>query len=155
MSAVKALFIGTGVLVAFLMLYTFGVALTAYRQATPYVEREYPTMLIDQQEVCETPCTRPASTHTFSAPEGANRISMQVHVAMDAMGGGVRVRILDPQGDVRFERTFTASTEDRTFDESATWSYAGGTWTYELAPVGFQGRVETEVWSLGLPPGSL
>lgn len=155
MSALKSFFIGLGIVVAFALVFTFGVALTAYEEATPYIEREYPTVVFEHSETCSTPCTSPLDVRAFSPPDGANRLQASFTVAMGGAGGRVQLKVTDPEGGVRYERAFDAGAGAQTYTDTVAWDAMEGSWSLQTTQVAFSGTVSAEIVSFGIPPGTL
>lgn len=155
MGGLQSFFIGLGITIAFLLVFGFAVTLTAYEEATPYIEREYPTSLVSQTETCERACTRVLSSQTFQLPDGANRIEAGFTVVLNAGGGNLKLTITNPAGDACYDRSFTASAASQTLTDSVRCSAMDGVWKYEATQVAFSGVVTTEIVGYGLEPGTL
>lgn len=155
MGGLQSFFVGLGIAVAFLLVFGFVVALTAYEESTPYIEREYPTSLYSRTETCSTACTRMLATHSFQLPDGANRVVADFTVVVNAGGGHVKLTLTNPAGDACYDRTFTANAQSQTEEDSIMCAAMDGIWKFEATQVAFSGVLTTDIVSIGIPPGSL
>lgn len=155
MGAVAKLFAGLGIAVAFLLVFGFVVALTAYEEAKPYVEREYPSQLFSERDRCDAPCARPSLADTFRVEPWMNRVHLSVDVSFHDGAGAVQLTVRDPSGDVRYERLFAADAARTQQTDYAVWTAEAGDWTIARTLAGAGTSLHLDVWGQGLPTGTL
>lgn len=154
MGWVGKLFIGVGVALAFLLVFGAVVAFTAYDQSKPYIEREYPTQLFRDERTC-SPCNDVTVVQSFQVESGMREVQGDFSFALEAAGGTARLTIVDPSGDIRYERTFTAGASGQTQTDSPAWSAETGEWKLTRTYAGLRGVAALYVTGVGLAPGTL
>lgn len=156
MGGLTRFFAGVGIFLAGAIVLAGLALLAAYSEAKPYIEREYPTQLYERHDDCDMPCMAPASADGFHVADHMNEVHFVVYAALDDASGPARITVIDPSGDVRYERLFTAESElGAATQDSAVWSGEPGEWRISRSYVGTMGSVSLESWGMGLPAGTL
>jgi hypothetical protein len=154
MGALRSVFIGLGVTVLGLVFLTLLVGTTTYVAATPYVEREYPTVVLDEATVCSPACASPYDVTSFAVPAGANRVEASFTVTTSTPTGPLRVAVYDEDGRQVYNHVFAPPSAGVQV-EQVSWAASEGTWTLVQNVGGFRGVVDIEIVTRGLPPGTL
>ena len=150
----------TAIVLAGLLVVALGVGAWAYYEIKPYI----PTIVESQEPVysysegCATACSGAYPPDTFSVREGAETVRFDLRVRYDhdwetderVGAGNVTVRIADPSGALRFERTLSVDNETR-FHHEASWASMPGNWTASYEFDGFVGHIELETYAYGFP----
>lgn len=157
MGGVARVFAGIGIGLLLLITTAYSIGLSAYEEAKPILEREYPTHLYERRDDCDPTCASAAATDTFSVLAGMNRVNFVVYAVLDTTSGPARITVIDPTGDVRYDRVLTGVEPKAlaAFQETVTWSAEEGDWTIARSYAGTVGSLVLEVWGEGVPPGTL
>lgn len=150
----------TAIALAVLLVVALGVGAWAYYEIKPYI----PTIIESQEPVysyyesCTTTCSGLYPADTFHVREGAETVRFDLRVRYDndwetdehRGAGNVTVKLLDPAGVARYERTLAVTNETWVHHE-ASWGAMPGNWsaTYEFDA--FVGTIEVETYAYGFP----
>lgn len=152
-------FAGFGIAAAFALVFGYVAVVTAYEQVKPAIEREYPTQLYEREDECRTPCGSVQASDGFAVAAGINEVHFVVYAVLDDTSGPARVTVVDPSGDIRYDRTFTPqpmpARATKATQDAVTWSGEQGDWTLARTYAGTAGVLQFEVWGEGLPAGTL
>jgi len=148
MGALRTILLTLGIAVLGTILLTVFLGATLVVTAAPFIAAEYPTPLVEEEQVCSVPCFSAASSRGFTIPDHANRVEAYLSVTTRAGSGPVRVAIYDDDGRARFDHVFGLS--DGVQQESASWSGARGSWTMTTSMGGFAGTFDVDILARGI-----
>ncbi|HVM45418.1 MAG TPA: hypothetical protein VM582_05730, partial [Candidatus Thermoplasmatota archaeon] len=148
---------------AALLVVALGVGAWAYYEVKPYI----PAMIESAEPVYQyfercgqTPCTGSPPADVFYVRPEATTVRLDLHVYSwhgdrgdwdrHVGNGSVRVQVVDPLGDVRFDREFNLSDEARMRHE-LSWAAEPGNWSISYAFADFVGAVDVQTYAIALP----
>lgn len=110
-----------------------------------------PLSIYQRRDDCDLPCFASAASDRFTVAGGADEIQFVVFTNFDDASGPARVSVIDPSGDLRYERTFTNEAPQDAApvaQDSATWHAEIGEWTLTRSYVGVSGSLTFDAWSI-------
>ena len=142
--------------VGFLLVLGTGLGIWAFYEVKPIVEANVPYPVYDRSEHCDaTGCTGGPTSQTFHIYPEAREVRMDLAVDhKDATSGTVTLRIEDPDGKVKYDRTFTAGTT-RHAHEDTQWAPVRGDWKVTVTLTAFKGTLDINIFAIGLPEGAV
>lgn len=154
MGGVGRFFGGVALALAFLLVFGYVVGVTALDAARPIIEREYPTTLYERTDACDPACGSVAAMDGFHVVDGMNEVHFVVYALLEAHSGPARVSVVDPSGDLRYDRVFTGAQALREVQDEAIWSAEIGEWRLARSYALTAGTLDYEAWGEGVPAGS-
>lgn len=143
--------------VAFLLVLGSVVAYVAYQETKPYIEREYRQGIYQGELDCPNTsrCTSAPIEDSFGAPVDAHSLEARLLVDVLAAGGSLRVVVVNPDGELVLDRTFTGGTQAERHEVNLKWAADAGNWKVSVTPTGFGGKYDLSVLSVGIQTDSL
>lgn len=165
----------TAVALAILLVISLGVGAWAYYEVKPYIPAiiDSSDPVYEYRETCSaTPCNGLLPADTFYVRPEAQTVEFDLDVYrvrlsesqmenMSATNGTVRVVVLDPAGNSRYDRTFelaAASSSEYRSGSSAgsshqqtSWAAAPGNWTVSYEFTDFVGTISVQAYAVSLP----
>lgn len=147
---------------AALLVLAVGVGAWAFYEVKPYI----PAIIESQEPVyryhercVDTPCSGAAPGDVFYVrPEVKTvRFDLNLHATRSVedwetpLGNGtVHVSVSDPNGTLRFDRTFNVSSEGG-LKQEMSWAATPGNWTVQYRFDGFQGTLDVATYAVAFP----
>lgn len=147
------------VLVLAVVVLTLGTVagVILYDDVVTFIEANEYHEVYEETLVCmPAPCSQSLAPQTFSLHDNAKEFHFVLRAQLgDANNGTATVRVIGPDGGRLLDRTIgDGSPVPHRLD--LTWSPEPGDYTVEyLFDGAFQGQVEVDVWTRGVPRGSL
>lgn len=138
---------GMGLALAFLLAFGYVVGVAALEPARPTQESEAPIPLYARDDHCDPACGSLAAMDVFHVTEGTGAIHFVVYAILDPQSGPARVSVIDPSGDLRYDRVFTGAQRPFSIQDEATWSGEAGEWTLARSYAGTAGFVQYQAWA--------
>lgn len=144
------------VVLAVLLVLAVGVAVFAWYEVRPIIERNLEYDVYSSSEECSTDsCPRTPVEETFFIHRGAREVRMDLNIHHEeTLPSSVRITVIDPDGDARFDRTFSSGDDEHAY-RHFSWGPAVGDWTIRYDYSAFRGSLWVDIDTVGAPEGSL
>lgn len=144
--------LATGLVLAGTALFT-SLAMNADERDSRVGDIDAPTPIYEHRDDCDLPCFSTAASDTFVVPATLREIEFSVFANLDDATGPARISVVDPSGDLRYERLFTSEASTRATQDAATWTAEAGEWTIARSYVGVAGSISFDAWGIGASVG--
>lgn len=124
--------------------------------AAPPAPDAPPTPIYERHDDCKSvPCFASAAEDEFVVAEGVHEIAFVLYAVLDDATGPARLTIVDPSGDVRYERLLVpeapaAHATSAVLQDAQTWDAEAGRWTLTRSYVGTSGTLTFDAWGIRL-----